>query len=242
MKAMIFAAGRGTRLGDLTDSIPKPLVTVGGVPILGKVIEKLKDAGVVSIMINLHYLSEQIKEYVLANDSFGINIHYSEEEKLLDTGGGLREASFFFEDSEHFLVHNADVYCELDIDSFFKQHIESNHIASLAIQKRKTDRVLLFDRKLHLSGWRNRTTQKEGIIRNSEVLEEFGFSGIHAVSKKLFKYLDSYPEEVFSIMTGYFQAVSEGEVVGGVDIQDAAWFDMGTPAKLAELNSYLRSK
>ena len=122
MKAMIFAAGRGTRLKPITDKIPKALVSVGGKPLLQHTIEKLKHSGFNEIIINVHHFADQIIEFVLSNNSFDINIEFSEESELLDTGGGIKKASYFFNDSKPFLVHNVDVLSNINLNELYLFH------------------------------------------------------------------------------------------------------------------------
>ena len=143
MKAMIFAAGLGTRLKPMTNTIPKALVSVGGKPLLQHTIEKLKGAGFDEIIINLHHFPEQIIDFVEANNHFGIRIEYSDErEKLLNTGGAIKKASWFFDDNEPLLIHNVDILSNLDLEWIIDRHREQQTMATLVCSQRKTSRYL----------------------------------------------------------------------------------------------------
>ena len=146
MKAMIFAAGLGTRLKPLTDHLPKALVPVAGKPMLEHVILKLKAAGFTEIVINIHHFGEQIIGFLQANQHFGLTIHISDErEQLLDTGGGIQKASTFFQGNEPFLVHNVDILSDTDLKTLYDYHVQSGNDATLLASQRKTSRYLLFD-------------------------------------------------------------------------------------------------
>ena len=161
MKAMIFAAGLGTRLRPLTDIMPKALVPVAGKPMLERVILRLKKAGFDDITINIHHFGGQIVEFLHANNSFGLNIHISDErDMLLDTGGGVKKACPFLDGNEPFLVHNADILTDIDLTTFYRHHQDSNAEATLLVSERKTSRYLLFDDSYNLHGWINKSTQE----------------------------------------------------------------------------------
>src|SRR5690606_32019928 len=154
MKAMIFAAGMGTRLKPLTDTIPKALVPVGGKPLLQHIIEKLKRFGFNEIIINIHHFGQQIIDFVQENNSFDIRIEFSDErEQLLDTGGGIKKAAWFFDDNKPFLVHNVDILSNIDLQELYHFHLKNNTIATLLCSIRQTSRYLLFDTDNHLRGW-----------------------------------------------------------------------------------------
>ena len=157
MKAMIFAAGLGTRLKPLTDSTPKALLPINGKPMLEHVILKLKDAGFHQIAINVHHLGDQIINFLAANNNFGIQIHISDErDYLLDTGGGIKHAAAFLQGNEPFLIHNVDILSDIDLRALYNHHIETNPLATLLVSKRNTSRYLLFNKENKLCGWRNR--------------------------------------------------------------------------------------
>jgi len=160
MKAMIFAAGLGSRLKPLTDTMPKALVPVAGRPMLEHVILKLKAFGFTEIVINIHHFGEQILEFLKVNDNFGLTIHISDErDVLLDTGGGIRKASSFFENSdEPFLVHNVDILSNVDLKELYDYHLQTDGLATLLVSQRKTSRYLLLDAEKRLCGWINKDT------------------------------------------------------------------------------------
>ena len=189
MKAMIFAAGLGTRLKPLTDTMPKALVPIAGKPMLEHVILKLKASGFTEIVINIHHFGEQIIDFLKANNNFGLTIHISDErDALLDTGGGIKKAAIFFKKTEvfqenssvfsknssafsekteeffgkteAFLVHNVDILSNVDLKQFYQRHSESDAIATLLVSERKTARYLLFDKDNRLQGWVNKDTKE----------------------------------------------------------------------------------
>ena len=156
MKAMIFAAGMGTRLKPMTDNTPKALIPINGRPMLEHVILKLKDAGFHQIVINVHHLGDQIIDFLAANNNFGVQIHISDErDYLLDTGGGIKKAAKFLQGNEPFLVHNVDIMSNVDMKKLYDCHLETNLVATLLVSKRNTSRYLLFNKESRLCGWRN---------------------------------------------------------------------------------------
>ena len=156
---MIFAAGLGTRLRPLTDNMPKALVPVAGKTMLERVILKLKDAGFHDITINIHHFGSQIIDFLRANQNFGVDIHISDERgELLDTGGGIKKARPLLESNEPFLIHNADILTDLDLNAFYHHHLESDADATLLTNHRKTSRYLLMNQDNRLCGWTNLST------------------------------------------------------------------------------------
>ena len=224
MKAMIFAAGIGSRLKHLTENTPKALVKVNGKPLLQYVIEKLKQADVDDIIINLHHYPEQIINFVKNND-FGINISFSLEEKLLDTGGGLKKASSFFDDGKSFFIHNVDIISDIDLKEMYDYHLKKNAFATLAVRNRETQRYFLFDENNRLFGRENRITNEQFIlpeVSTKENLHRFAFSGIHVVSPKIFDFM---PEEaVFPIISLYLKT---NDKVYAYPHNYGNWKDMG---------------
>ena len=194
MKAMIFAAGLGTRLKPLTDHQPKALVPVAGRPMLEHVILKLKKAGFNELVINIHHFGEQIIDFLKANQNFGLTIHISDErDMLLDTGGGIKKAEPFFQGNEPFLVHNVDILSDTDLKALYEYHLHSGNNATLLASKRVTARYLLFDDQARLRGWINKDTgqtKPEGFVYDATLYQEYAFSGIHVISPSLFRYMD----------------------------------------------------
>ena len=190
MKAMIFAAGMGTRLKPMTDNTPKALIPINGRPMLEHVILKLKDAGFHQIVINVHHLGDQIIDFLATNNNFGVQIHISDErDYLLDTGGGIKKAAKFLQGNEPFLVHNVDIMSNVDLKKLYDCHLETNPVATLLVSKRNTSRYLLFNKESRLCGWRNHET---GEVKSyypdfdPKQYNEYAFSGIHVISPKIF--------------------------------------------------------
>ena len=241
MKAMIFAAGLGTRLKPLTDHMPKALVPVAGKPMLEHVIRKLIAAGCDEIVINVHHFADQIIDFVKANNNFGITIHISDEtDMLLDTGGGIKKASSFFQ--EPFLIHNVDILSDVDLKSLYEYHLTSGNDATLLVSPRKTVRYLLFDEGNQLCGWVNKDTlqtKPEGFVYQPEVQKEYAFSGIHIVSPSLFNYMDDNWTGKFPIMDFYLQTCQEAQL-GGYAKEDLQLIDIGKPETLAVAEDFIR--
>lgn len=219
MKAMIFAAGMGTRLKPLTDTMPKAMVPVRGKPMLQHIIEKLKDAGFDEIVINIHHFAQQIIDFVKENNSFGIRIEFSDEtEMLLDTGGAIKKASWFFDDGKPFLIHNVDIFSNLDLNILYDSHIMSGANASMVVSQRDTFRYLLFDDNKRLRGWIN---EKSGQTKspltsfNPVDYNKYAFSGIQVISPSLFKEFEKFPDK-FSIIDFYLKVCRDYDIVSYV--------------------------
>lgn len=236
MKAMIFAAGLGTRLRPITDNKPKALVEVGGVPMLRRVIENLKRYGIDEIVVNVHHFPDQIKEYLSVNDNFGVKLHISDEsDKLLDTGGGILKAREWLDGDEPFLVHNADILTDVDLGEMIQRHRESDADATLLVAQRTTSRYLLMDNVMRMHGW---TNVKTGEVKPAGIdiadYRAYAFGGIHIVSPSLFDDLERYGRkaDVFSIMPFYIEACGTKKIAGYEPAIDHNWFDIGKPGTL----------
>lgn len=244
MKAMIFAAGLGTRLKPLTDHMPKALVPVAGRPMLEHVILKLKAAGFNELVINIHHFGEQVLDFLRANQNFGLTIHISDERDcLLDTGGGIRKAEPFFRGNEPFLVHNVDILSDTDLKALYEYHRQSGNDATLLASRRKTVRYLLFDDEKRLCGWINKDTlqtKPEGFAYNPEHHREYAFSGIHVISPSLFHYMDERWTGKFSIMDFYLQTCREARI-GGRLPDTLRLIDIGKPETLTQAEKFLAS-
>ena len=205
MNAFIFAAGLGTRLKPLTNTMPKALVPVAGKPLLAHVVEKLKAAGCKKIVINIHHFGDMIVDYVKSQGNFGIDIVFSDERQmLLETGGAIKHAVELL-GNEPFLIHNVDILSNVDIKALWEEHLNSGSAATLLVSKRSSSRALLFDAEGNLTAWTNKTTGEVKTPYESvdiASLEELAFSGIHVFSPNLFKYFGAYPEK-FSIIDFY---------------------------------------
>lgn len=237
MKAMVFAAGLGTRLRPLTDNMPKALVPVGGVPMLQHVILNLKRYGFEDIIVNIHHFGQQVMDFLAENGNFGISIHISDERgELLETGGGILKARDFFDDGEPFLVHNADVLTDLDLSEFYKYHLHNSADATLLTAERVTSRYLLLDNFNRLNGWINVKTgevKPAGFKYEKGIYKELAFGGIHVISPSVFPYLQDYSQEhKFSIMPFYLDNCRKLKIMGYAP-KDYAWFDIGKPETLA---------
>ncbi|MFA4851294.1 MAG: nucleotidyltransferase family protein [Bacteroidales bacterium] len=233
MKAMIFAAGLGTRLKPITDNKPKALVEVNGKPLLEHVISRLQKYGYSDIIINIHHFAEQIKDFLKHKNNFGIHIEISDEsDELLDTGGGLKKALWFFNDGMPFLVHNVDVLSDVDLESFYQSHIQSNSIATLAVRQRKTSRYFLFDDMLSLCGWKNTNTGEIKISKgNSDALIPLAFSGIQVLSPEIFELINETGK--FSMIDVYLRLATYNRITG-FRHNTGYWYDLGKPDSIRD--------
>jgi N-acetyl-alpha-D-muramate 1-phosphate uridylyltransferase len=237
MKAMVFAAGYGSRLGKLTKNKPKCLMEAGGKTLLRHVLERLKGAGVSEVAINLYYLGEQIVEYLEAHESFGLSVTLFREDSLLGTGGGLQNAAHFFEGESAFVVYNSDIYSDIDIKKVIELHKKNRAVASLCVMERETTRPLLFDRNNLLCGWENTKEGTGEIFGNALDHTKLAFSGVQVLSAKIFDYMNN--KLPFSTISAFLAAAKEEEIVQAVRIDDSYWIDVGTPEKLQELQMLL---
>ncbi len=245
MKAMVLAAGLGTRLRPLTNDRPKALVEVGGRSLLEITIARLRTFGVSEVIVNVHHFADLVIAYLKAHDNFGMRIEVSREDVLLDTGGGLKKAGWFFlEDSaradEPFLLHNVDVISSIDFVKMVQAHKTNQALATLAAQKRDSSRQLLFDEHLQLAGRRAGRDQKAEIARPSQQTQELAFSGIHVISPRLFALMKE--EGIFSIIDCYLRLAASGERVAAFRADQYYWRDLGKPADLQQAAQDLEQK
>lgn len=240
MKALIFAAGLGTRLRPLTNDKPKALVEINGKTLLQITIEKLQHFGFNDILINIHHFADLMVETIEKNSGFGANITISDERnELLETGGGLKKAAGFFDDNQPFLVHNVDVIHNLDLKHLYDYHLQNNALATLAVRKRSTSRYLLFDNQHQLRGWQNIKTGEVKIARQTEgQLWSLGFSGIHIIDPKIFSLLTESGK--FSIINPYLR-LAKTELIQGFNHSDSTWIDVGKHESLAEAKTFFES-
>ncbi len=240
MKAMIFAAGLGTRLRPLTNDRPKALVEVSGKPMLEHVVTRLIAAGFDDITVNIHHFGQKIIDFLEAKNNFDINIHISDErDLLLDTGGGILKAKKFLDGNEPFLVHNADILTSLDLRAFYSWHCKDNGaMASLLVKHRNTARYLLFDHNDKLKGWINKKTgetRPDGFQYTSGQYDEMAFGGVHVISPEIFPLLEDYSRggKVFSIVPLYVGECNKCTIKGYEPDYDYTWLDVGKPETLA---------
>ncbi len=233
MKAMVFAAGLGTRLRPLTDDRPKALVTLGDRTLLEIVLARLRAAGVHEVIVNAHHFADQIAAALAAHGNFGMRIEISREETLLDTGGGLKQAAWFFLESgadEPFLVHNVDVLSTIDLARMMAFHRQRDALATLAVQQRQTARPLLFDTQDRLVRRGETRVASAQRMERMPTLEPLAFAGIHVLSPRLFAKLRE--EGAFSIVDAYLRLAAEGERILGFRAEGASWRDLGRPESL----------
>lgn len=235
MKAMVLAAGLGTRLRPLTDGRPKALVTVNGRTLLEITLERLRAFGVDQVIVNTHHFARMMRDYLAGNRNFGMRIEISEEESLLDTGGGLKKAAWFFlEDSadEPFLVHNVDVISTIDLGRMVRFHRDRDALATLAVAERITSRYLLFDELGELCGRRAGPGGQPELVRAAGNYQALAFSGIHVLSPRAFARLDE--EGAFPIVPAYLRLAAMGEKIVGFRSDEYRWRDLGRIASLRE--------
>lgn len=231
MKAMIFAAGLGTRLKPYTNSMPKALVPVGGVPMIEILIKHLVGKGISNIIVNVHHFSDQVIDFLEQNKNFGADIVISDESyRLLDTGGGLLKASWFFDDNQPFLVQNVDIICDIDYSDLLKYHRRTDALVTVAVSRRETSRYFLFDDKMQLSGWENTKTGEVRMARPEiKNPERYAFSGIHLIDPVIFEFIKQ--DGKFSIVDSYLE-LAPTRRISGYDFESENWVDMGKPEEL----------
>ena len=247
MKAMVLAAGLGTRLRPLTNDRPKALVEVAGRTLLEITLTRLRDYGICDVIINVHHFADMVAEYLNAHANFGMRIELSREDTLLDTGGGLKKAGWFFlqnsaQRDEPFILHNVDVISNIDFGRMAEAHNSSQALATLAVQTRETSRKLLFDDQLLLSGRRRRRAgdEQDEIVRPTTKLNAFGFTGIHVISPRIFGKM--IEQGAFSIVDSYLHLAGQGEKIAGFRADEYFWRDMGKLENIAKAQGELREK
>ena len=234
MRAMVLAAGLGTRLRPLTNDRPKALVEVAGRTLLEITLRRLQAIGICQVIVNVHHFADMVADYLKKNGNFGLQVKISREDTLLDTGGGLKKAGWFFlQDSsdEPFLLHNVDVLSTIDLPRMVQFHRDHQATATLAVQDRETSRYLLFDETDQLCGRRAGRDGPLEMARPSQTTRAFAFSGIHVISPAL---LSAMTENgAFSIITSYLRLASEGKKILAFPSDQYYWRDLGNPASIA---------
>jgi MurNAc alpha-1-phosphate uridylyltransferase len=232
MKGMIFAAGLGSRLKPWTDHHPKALAVVNGKSLLQRNVEYLQKHGVTELIVNVHHFATQIIEAIEKNKGWGSAITISDETKeVLETGGGLKKAAWYFEGVEDFVVMNADILTDMDLSSMISQHQQKNSLATLAVSNRDTSRYFLFDEQNVLSGWRNVKTGEEKIVRDTETLVQKAFSGLHVINTSLLKMISQ--DGKFSMVDVYLD-LAKNNTVSCYDHTGSQLMDVGKPESIAK--------
>ena len=232
MKALILAAGLGTRLHPITQHTPKALAKINDLTLLEILINRLKKFGIEEVIINIHHFADQVVDFVEKKRQFGIDIRFSDErELLLDTGGGIKNAEWFLNDGESFLVHNVDIISSIDLSDFADYHQKSGSLVSLAVRERDTSRYFLFDDDDVLCGWKNTATGKQIITREVAAIHPFAFSGIHIISAEIFKLIDRTGK--FSIVDEYLRLSPEYKI-SAYKHTNSKWMDLGKVENLEQ--------
>ncbi|MGN6267051.1 MAG: nucleotidyltransferase family protein [Ginsengibacter sp.] len=233
MKAMILAAGLGTRLKPFTDKHPKALAMVNNKTILQRNIEYLASFEINTIIINVHHFADQIISLIKKNNDFGSNISFSDErDEVLETGGGIKKAAWFFEkQNEPFVVMNVDVLTDMNLDAMISLHQTNKPLATLAVSSRKTSRYFLFNEQNILCGWKNVKTGEEKISRQSSKYIEKAFSGIHVISPAIFPLIKL--EGKFSMVDVYLE-LAKTHSIQAFDHSGSRFIDVGKPESILE--------
>jgi NDP-sugar pyrophosphorylase family protein len=233
MKAMVLAAGLGTRLRPLTNDRPKALVEISGQTLLEITLARLREFGIRKVIINVHHFADKVIDYLKANQNFGMKIEISREDVLLDTGGGLKKAGWFFQnDSAPFILHNVDVISNIDLKAMLQFHAERRALATLAVQERKSSRYLLFNEELQLCGRKLGNDNPPQIVRQSPNLQPLAFNGIHVISPRLFPLMKE--EGIFPIIDSYLRLAGAGEKIVAFRADQYYWRDLGKPESVAQ--------
>ncbi len=236
MKAMILAAGLGTRLRPLTDDRPKALVTVAGRTLLEIALCRLRSFGVREVIVNAHHYAQMIADFLQTHQDFGMRIEISREEELLDTGGGLKKAAPFFLSggnlAEPFILHNVDVLSTIDLGRMMQLHVEQDALATLAVQDRQTSRYLLFDPQNQLCGRRTGRDGEAELVRPAAETQPLAFCGIHILSPRIFEKIQE--EGAFSIISAYLRLATGGEKIIAFRADGSSWRDLGRPESIVQ--------
>jgi NDP-sugar pyrophosphorylase family protein len=234
---MLLAAGLGTRLRPLTDDRPKALVQVAGRTLLELALARLRAFGIHDVIVNVHHFADKVTSFLKERQNFGMHLEVSREDMLLDTGGGLKKAGWFFLEhpelaQEPFILHNVDVVSTIDLQRMVQFHKENQALATLAVQQRETSRYLLFDEQFQLCGRRVGREGNPQIVRAAPKTEALAFSGIHVISPCLLTMMKE--EGVFSIIDTYLRLAGSGEKIIAFRADDYYWRDLGKPADLQQ--------
>ena len=230
---MLFAAGLGTRLRPITDTIPKALVKIGDTSLLEYAIRKLMHYGFNEVCINVHHFPDMIINYLEDNNNFGAKITISDErDLLLDTGGGLKKAAPFFTGTDPFLVYNVDIVSDINLGEMLQYHNTRKPLCTLAVREINSHRYFLFNDKDELCGWRNDKTGEEIISKEAETYISRGFSGIQIMEPETLNYLPG--KNIFSLVELYLQLAKEKRLLAFNHEKDF-WSDAGSVSELEKL-------
>lgn len=240
MKAMILAAGLGTRLRPLTDTVPKALVEIGGTTMLEIALKRLSAAGATEVIVNTHHFADKISAFLQKNKIPGLRAEISRETgSPLETGGGLKKAAWFLKDGGPFFLYNCDIFTDMDLAGMFARHLTSGALATLAVKERPSARQLLFDAGLNLRG---RFDAKEGAVRwagePAKDAVKLAFSGVHVISPGIFPLITE--SGAFSITDVYLRLAAAGSKIKGFRMDGAYWQDIGTVEKLEAVRKHVR--
>lgn len=241
MKAMVFAAGLGTRLRPLTDHTPKALVKVGGITLLERSLRRLAEAGATEAIVNIHHHPGQMREFISSLRIPGLQVSISDEsEALLDTGGGLLHAAWFLREAGHFWLCNADILTDLDLRRLHADHVASGAMATLAVKQRMTSRYLRFDASGRLCGWENEKTGEVKTAREcSGQLQKLAFSGIQVIHSGIFQHIRWLG--VFSLIDLYLDLAADHAIRAWRDDESIVW-DLGKVSEIEKAEEWLRLK
>lgn len=229
MKAMIMAAGKGTRLGKITETIPKALVDLNGKTALHRAVEKCSVHGFKDIIINVHHFADMVEEEVIKLNKMGFRVSVSDErDMLLETGGGLYKAKWFF-DNKPFLIYNVDIISDVNLSALYDYHLEKKGLATLAVRHRPGNRFYLVDNSGIIRGWRNNATNEEIlVVSGGSGLSEIAFSSLHIVDPEIFNFMD---EGIYTMTNLYLSVAGQKNIYTFLD-DSGFWGDIGTPESL----------
>ncbi|MCX6219513.1 MAG: nucleotidyltransferase family protein [Bacteroidia bacterium] len=240
MKAFILAAGLGTRLFPYTSDRPKALVQLNGITLLERAIRKVNELNVSEIIVNIHHFGGQIIEFLEEKNFFHLPIKISDErDQLLDTGGAILKARPFLDKSEPFLVYNVDILSSIDLNELSRYHSSKGGLATMAVRDRMTDRYMVFNPEMLLSGWRNTKTGEEKLVGNNTHLQNYAFSGIQIVEPEIFSLITETGK--FSVIQLYLRLAKSHDIYGFLDTSEL-WSDLGKPDQLIQAEQLLKQK
>ena len=231
MKAMLLAAGFGTRLKPFTEHHPKALAEINGKTLLQRNIEYLQQFGIYDVIVNVHHFAKQIIQTIEKNNGWNSNVTISDEtDNILETGGGLKRAAWYFKDEKDFVLMNVDILTDLPLNKMIADHVSNQPLATLATTTRETSRYFLFNTNNILCGWKNVKTCEEKIMRNDEKLNPKAFSGIHVISNSIFNLMQQ--QEVKFSMVDVYLSLCASKNIFSFDHSNTKFIDVGKPESL----------